>query len=83
MEDHILASGRRSIVGNRRTMEATQRLHDLGRSLWLGNITRGLVTKGTLRHYINEFSVTGLTSNPTTYDHAIKNNDFYDETIKQ
>lgn len=64
-------------------MKATQRLHDLGQSLWLDNITRGLLTKGTLLHYITELSVTGLTSNPTIYDHAIKNNDFYDETIRQ
>ena len=64
-------------------MKATQRLHDLGQSLWLDNITRGLLTKGTLRRYIEEFSITGLTSNPTIYDHAIKNNDFYDETIRQ
>ena len=64
-------------------MKATQRLHDLGQSLWLDNITRGLLTKGTLRRYIEDFSITGLTSNPTIYDHAIKNNDFYDETIRQ
>ena len=64
-------------------MKATKKLHDLGQSLWLDNITRGLLTKGTLRRYIEEFSITGLTSNPTIYDHAIKNNDFYDETIRQ
>jgi len=64
-------------------MKATKKLHELGQSLWLDNITRGLLTKGTLRHYITELSVTGLTSNPTIYDHAIKNNDFYDETIRQ
>ncbi len=64
-------------------MKATQRLHDLGQSLWLDNITRGLLTKGTLHHYITELSVTGLTSNPTIFDQAIKNNDFYDETIRQ
>ena len=46
-------------------MKATQGLHDLGHSLWLDNITRGLLTKGTLRRYITELSVTGLTSNPT------------------
>ena len=62
-------------------MKATQRLHDLGQSLWLDNITRGLLTKGTLRHYITELSVTGLTSNPTIFDHAIKNTDFYDDAI--
>jgi transaldolase len=64
-------------------MKATQRLHDLGQSLWLDNITRGLLTKGTLRHYITELSVTGLTSNPTIYDHAIKNTDFYNQPIRQ
>jgi len=64
-------------------MKATQQLHDLGQSLWLDNITRGLLTKGTLRRYIDEFSVTGLTSNPTIYDHAVKNTDFYDDAIRQ
>jgi transaldolase len=43
-------------------MKATQRLHDLGQSLWLDNITRGLLTSGTLRRYIDELSVTGLTT---------------------
>ena len=64
-------------------MKATQRLHNLGQSLWLDNITRDLLTKGTLRRYIDEVSVTGLTSNPTIYDHAIKNTDFYDQPICQ
>ena len=64
-------------------MKATQRLHDLGQSLWLDNITCGLLTKGTLRRYITELSVTGLTSNPTIFDHAIKNTDFYDDAIRQ
>ena len=64
-------------------MKATQRLHDLGQSLWLDNITRGLLTKGTLRHYIAELSVTGLTSNPTIFDHAIKNTEFYNDAIRQ
>jgi len=64
-------------------MRATQRLHDLGQSLWLDSITRGLLTKGTLRRYIDEVSVTGLTSNPTIYDHAIKNTDFYNQPIRQ
>ncbi len=62
-------------------MKATQQLHDLGQSLWLDNITRGFLTKATLRHYITELSVTGLTSNPTIFDHAIKNTDFYDDAI--
>jgi transaldolase len=51
-------------------MKATQQLHDLGQSLWLDNITRELLTSGTLRRYINEFSVTGLTSNPTIQSSA-------------
>ena len=64
-------------------MKATKRLHDLGQSLWLDNITRGLLTKGTLRGYIDELSVTGLTSNPTIFDHAIKNTDFYNDAIRR
>ena len=64
-------------------MKATQRLRDLGQSLWLDNITRQLLTDGTLLHYINEFSVTGLTSNPTIFDHAIKNGGFYDGAIRR
>ena len=54
-------------------MKATQKLHDLGQSLWLDNITRDLLNNGTLKRYIDELSVTGLTSNPTIFDHAIKN----------
>ncbi len=64
-------------------MKATQRLHDLGQSLWLDNITRELLSQGTLRHYIDELSVTGLTSNPTIFDHAIRNADFYDDAIRR
>ncbi len=63
-------------------MKATQKLHEMGQSLWLDNITRGLLTSGTLRRYIHEFSVTGLTSNPTIFDHAIKNSNAYDEAIR-
>jgi transaldolase len=62
---------------------ATTSLHDLGQSLWLDNITRGLLTNGTLRRYIDEWSVTGLTSNPTIFDHAIENSHFYDAMIRQ
>ena len=51
----------------------TKKLHDLGQSLWLDNITRELLNSGTLKRYIDELSVTGLTSNPTIFDHAIKN----------
>ena len=62
-------------------MNATQRLHDIGQSLWLDNITRGMLADGTLSHYIKDFAVTGLTSNPTIFDHAIKNSTAYDATI--
>ena len=64
-------------------MKPTQKLHELGQSLWLDNITRDLLTSGTLRRYRDELSVTGLTSNPTIFDHAIKNSTAYDETIRQ
>jgi transaldolase len=64
-------------------MNATKRLHEMGQSLWLDNITRGLLTSGKLRRYIKEFSVTGLTSNPTIFDHAIKNGNDYDAAIRQ
>jgi transaldolase len=64
-------------------MKVTQQLHDLGQSLWLDNITRGLLTSGTLRRYINEFSVTGLTSNPTIFDKAIREVGPYDSAIRQ
>jgi transaldolase len=64
-------------------MKATQQLHEMGQSLWLDNITRGLLTSGTLRRYIQEFSITGLTSNPTIFDHAIKNSHDYDDGIRQ
>lgn len=63
-------------------MIATERLHALGQSLWLDNITRGLLASGTLQRYVREFSVTGLTSNPTIFDHAIRNTNFYDEAIQ-
>ena len=63
-------------------MKATQMLHDLGQSLWLDNITRDLLTGGTLQRYIDELSVTGLTSNPTIFDHAIKNSTAYDAAIR-
>jgi transaldolase len=63
-------------------MKPTQQLHDLGQSLWLDNITRDLLTSGTLSSYRDNFSVTGLTSNPTIFDHAIRNSDAYDESIR-
>lgn len=64
-------------------MNPTKTLHDLGQSLWLDNITRNLVNSGTLQRYIDEFSVTGLTSNPTIFDHAIKNSADYDSDISR
>jgi transaldolase len=64
-------------------MKATKKLHELGQSLWLDNITRDLLTTGTLAHYIDELSVTGLTSNPTIFDHAIKNSSAYDGAIRE
>jgi transaldolase len=64
-------------------MKATQQLHNLGQSLWLDNITRDLLDSGTLRKYIEELSVTGLTSNPTIFDHAIKNSGAYDPAIRE
>ncbi len=64
-------------------MKATQLLHNLGQSLWLDNITRDLLNSGTLKRYIDELSVTGLTSNPTIFDHAIKNSSAYDASIQR
>jgi transaldolase len=63
-------------------MKATQKLHDLGQSLWLDNISRDLLTGGTLQRYIDELSVTGLTSNPTIFEHAIRNSPAYDPAIR-
>jgi transaldolase len=63
-------------------MRPTATLHDLGQSLWLDNITRNLLRTGVLRRYIDELSITGLTSNPTIFDHAIKNSNDYDDAIK-
>lgn len=62
-------------------MQATKQLHDLGQSLWLDNITRELLTSGTLKRYMDELSVTGLTSNPTIFDHAVTHSSAYDEDI--
>ena len=63
-------------------MNATQQLHNLGQSLWLDNITRDLLNNGTLERYIAELAITGLTSNPTIFDHAIKNSSSYDRAIR-
>ena len=64
-------------------MKPTKTLHDLGQSLWLDNITRDLLNSGTLQRYIDDLSVTGLTSNPTIFDHAIKNSTTYDADISR
>ena len=64
-------------------MKPTRMLHDLGQSLWLDNINRQLLNSGMLQRYIDELSVTGLTSNPTIFDHAIKNSTHYDGDISR
>src|SRR5262249_54864467 len=78
---HARAAGRST--AERDPMKATRKLHDAGQSLWLDNITRSLLTGGTLSRYIAELSVTGLTSNPTIFDHAIKNSRDYDAAIRE
>jgi transaldolase len=64
-------------------MKATQLLHNLGQSIWLDNITRDLLDSGTLKSYIDELSLTGLTSNPTIFHHAFKNSTAYDQSIRK
>lgn len=64
-------------------MKATQKLHDLGQSLWVDNISRQMLDDGRLDRYIREYSVTGLTSNPTIFDHAIAKTHGYDEAIRE
>ena len=66
-----------------KTLNPTQKLHDLGQSIWLDNLSRGLLTSGTLKQYIDEFSVTGVTSNPTIFYHAIQNSHDYDDAIRE
>jgi transaldolase len=66
---------------NYNEMKPTQILHDYGQSIWIDNISRSMLNDGTLQKYIDEFSVTGLTSNPTIFDKAIKNTDLYDSDI--
>ena len=61
----------------------TRKLHDLGQRLWLDNLTRELLTSGTLAHYISDLSVTGLTSNPTIFQHAIGSGGAYDAAIRK
>jgi transaldolase len=65
------------------TSNAPSKLQNLGQSLWLDNITRDLLDSGTLKRYIDEFSVTGLTSNPTIFDNAISKNNWYDKEIRK
>ena len=65
----------------KKEMKPTQELRNMGQSLWLDNITRSLLMSGTLRRYRDDFSITGLTSNPSIFDHAIKNSNSYDEAI--
>jgi transaldolase len=62
---------------------APKQLHDAGQSLWLDYITREIVENGTLERYIDELSLTGLTSNPTIFDKALSGGDHYDEQIGQ
>src|SRR5271169_53984 len=64
-------------------MKPTRKLHDLGQSLWLDNITRDLLNSGTLKRYIDELSVTGLTSNPTIFEKAISGSTAYDPAIRE
>jgi transaldolase len=64
-------------------MKPTQQVYEFGQSLWLDNITRDLLSSGTLERYIRELSVTGLTSNPTIFDHAIKTSSGYDAAIRE
>src|SRR5205823_12290009 len=78
--------GRRLALPGRRhgggIMRGTRRLHDAGQSIWLDNITRALLRSGELRRYIDELSVTGLTSNPTIFDQAIRHGADYDDAIR-
>lgn len=62
-------------------MRPTEKLHEQGQSLWLDNITRELLASGTLRRYIDELSITGLTSNPTIFHNAVKDSTAYDDAI--
>src|SRR5207247_11211153 len=78
---HARAAGR--CAAERDPMKATRQLHDAGQSLWIDNITRSLLTGGTLSRYIGGLPVTGPTSNPTLFDHAIKNSHDYDAAIRQ
>lgn len=64
-------------------MKATQQLHELGQSVWLDNITRALLTSGTLSRDLREFAMTGLTANPTVFDQAMDSAGRYDDAIRE
>jgi transaldolase len=64
-------------------MNSAQQLHQLGQRLWLDNITRDLVSNGTLQYYMDDLAVTGLTSNPTIFEKAIKGGESYSAAIQQ
>ena len=64
-------------------MNPTRQLRDAGQSLWLDNITRDLITTGTLKRYIDELGITGLTSNPTIFEQALRNSSAYDGSIRE
>src|SRR5215472_4103569 len=78
-----MAAGKQNQKETKTKMKATELLHNLGQSIWLDNITRDLLNDGTLKQYIAELSVTGLTSNPTIFDHAMKNSTVYDSAIRE
>ncbi len=80
VEKHILP---RAKPARGAAIRATGQLNQLGQSLWLDNITRDLLTSGALERYVTELSVTGLTSNPTIFEHAIKNSSAYDAAIRK
>src|SRR5258708_39546095 len=64
-------------------MKATETLHSLGQSIWIDNITREMLDSGTLKRYIADLTVTGLTSNPTIFDHAITHSKSYDPETRR
>ena len=80
VDEYILP---RAVPAQGPAVRATGQLNRLGQSLWLDNITRDLLTSGTLERYINEFSITGLTSNPTIFEQAITKSGAYDKAIAE
>ena len=81
-ERHLRRLGEILDLERDRSLNAATRLHDAGQSLWLDNITRGLLTSGTLARYVSDLAVTGLTSNPTIYDKALAGSADYDDQIR-